>query len=119
MVEKQIQDGGERINYGEGTAMREPATGKGRPSLISPWALTRLAKHYENGGQKYADHNWRRGMPFSRYIDSLMRHLIAFLKCDESEDHEAAIAWNIFSIMHHQELGEDLKWDDRWRPNNE
>ena len=114
-MENSLVDGGERIKYGENAAIREPAEGKGRPSLISPWALTRLAKHYENGAKKYDDHNWRKGMPYSRYIDSLLRHVIAFLERDESEDHPAAIAWNAFSIMHHQELNESEKWDDRWK----
>lgn len=107
-----INDGGERINYGENAAVREPTEGKGRPDLISPWALTRLAKWYELGSKKYADRNWEKGMPFSRYTASMFRHLIAWMKKDKSEDHLAAIAWNAFSIMHHQELGEDKQWDD-------
>jgi hypothetical protein len=107
-----LPDGGERTVFGGGSAMREPATGKGRPDLISPWALTRLAKHYEAGSVKYADRNWESGMPFSRYTASLFRHLIAWMKKDSTEDHLAAIAWNAFAIMHHQELGENEKWDD-------
>ena len=106
-----LQDDGERINYGEGSAQREPSLGKGRPDLISPFALTRLSKHYENGGLKYDDRNWEKGMPFSRYTASMMRHVLAWMKGDKSEDHLAAIAWNSFAIMHHQELGE-TEWND-------
>ena len=105
-------DNGDRISYGDGAAVREPADGKGRPSLISPYALTRLSKWYEAGAKKYSPYNWEKGMPFSRYTDSMFRHLIAWMKKDNSEDHLAAIAWNAFSIMHHQELGEDTQWDD-------
>jgi hypothetical protein len=111
-MENKIVDGGERINYGEGKAVREPATGKGRPDLITPWGLERLAKWYELGSLKYADHNWRKGMPFSRYTASMFRHLIAWMKKEDDEDHLAAIAWNAFALMHHQELGEDKEWDD-------
>ena len=111
-MKNKLSDNGQRIDYGKSAAMREPAEGKGRPGLISPWALTRLAKHYENGCKKYDDYNWRKGMPFSRYTDSMFRHLIAWMQKDESEDHLAAIAWNAFAVMHHQELGEDVKWDD-------
>lgn len=110
-LDGKINDGGERINYGENAAQREPSTGKGRPDLISPFATTRLAKWYELGSFKYGDRNWEKGMPFSRYTASLERHVIAWKKGDQSEDHLAAIAWNAFAIMHHQELGE-LQWDD-------
>lgn len=101
-----IDDSGARISYGEGKAVREPADGKGRFDLVSPFALTRLAKWYELGAKKYADRNWEKGgIPFSRYLDSAMRHLIKFQMGMIDEDHLAAAAWNIFSIMHFQELG--------------
>lgn len=86
--------------------------GKGRPDLISPWALTRLSHWYELGSKKYGCRNWEKGMPFSRYTASMYRHLLAWMKGDDSEDHLAAIAWNSFALMHHQELGEDEEWDD-------
>lgn len=112
-----MNDSGNRINYGDSAAVREPATGKGRPGLISPFALTRLAKWYEKGAEKYAPYNWTKGMPYSRYTDSIGRHYIAWLAGDDSEDHLAAICWNACSLMHHQELGEDEKWNDmpRWK----
>lgn len=50
---KQLADSGERISYGEGMAMREPQSGKGRYDLISPFAMRRIAKHYERGSSKY------------------------------------------------------------------
>ena len=110
-LEGKMQDGGDRITFGENTAQREPATGKGRPDLITPFALTRIAKWYELGANKYGDRNYEKGMPFSRYTASMFRHVIAWMKGDETEDHLSAISWNAFAIMHHQELGE-LNWDD-------
>ena len=62
--------------------------------------------HYENGSVKYTDRNWEKGMPFSRYVDSAKRHLDKFVMGMTDEDHLAAAAWNIFAIMHHQELGQ-------------
>ena len=103
-MEFKMNDNGTREIQIENGAIREKQDGKGRPDLISPFALTRLAKHYENGSKKYADRNWEIGMRFSRYTASIFRHLIAWMKGDESEDHLAAIAWNAFAIMHHQEL---------------
>ena len=103
-MEFKMNDNGTREIQIENGAMRENQEGKGRPDLITPFALTRLAKHYENGSKKYADRNWEKGMKFSRYTASIFRHLIAWMKGDGSEDHLAAIAWNAFAIMHHQEL---------------
>lgn len=110
-LDGKINDGGARINYGETAAQREPATGKGRPDLISPFGLNRLAKWYELGSMKYGDRNWEKGMPFSRYTASMFRHVIQWMMGDESEDHLAAVTWNALGIIHHQELGE-LEWDD-------
>lgn len=101
-----LNDSGERISYGEGMAVREPASGKGRYDLVSPYAMRRLAKHYENGAKKYADRNWEKGIPFSRYVDSAKRHIDKFIMGMEDEDHLAAAVWNLCAIMHHQELGE-------------
>lgn len=112
ILEGKINDSGERTNYGENAAIREVSIGKGRPDLITPYGLTRLSKWYELGAMKYADRNWEKGMPFSRYTASMFRHLIAWMKGDVSEDHLAACAWNAMAIMHHQELGESDKWDD-------
>ena len=49
-------------------------------------------------------------MPFPGVIE-LDLNRVGLKSYDESEDHLAAIAWNAFAIMHHQELRE-LEWDD-------
>lgn len=59
------------------------------------YGLRRLALHYQNGAQKYAENNWRKGMPMRRYYNSLWRHLMSILEQDKSEDHCAAVIWNI------------------------
>ena len=110
-LDGKMNDSGQRINFGENAAQREPTTGKGRPDLITPFGLTRLSKWYELGANKYGDRNWEKGMPFSRYTASMFRHVIAWMKGDKSEDHLSAIAWNSLAIIHHQELNE-MKWDD-------
>lgn len=100
-----IKDSGKREEFNSG-AVRDVREGKGRFDLISPFALMRLAKWYEEGAKKYCDRNWEKGMPFSRYLDSAFRHLTKFLMGMEDEDHLAAATWNIFAIMHHQEREE-------------
>lgn len=111
LEKQQLADSGERISYGEGKAIREPNTEKGRYDLISPFAMRRIAVHYQRGAAKYADRNWERGMPFSRYVDSAKRHLDQFVMGMTDEDHLAAACWNLIAIMHHQELGQ-MELDD-------
>jgi len=82
---------------------RDSNDGRGRFDLIPPWPLIRLAKHYENGAKKYGDRNWERGQPISRYINSIFRHLVKYIGGDRKEDHMAAIAWNAFAIIDHEE----------------
>lgn len=104
-----MEDTGQRITYGDNGAIREPTVDKGRFDAISPFALERIAKRCEFGGRKYGDpNNWKKGMPFSRYLDSALRHLNQFHMGLTDEDHLAAAAWNIMAIMHHQEKQE---WD--------
>lgn len=112
MAKSNINDGGKRVSFGDGKAVREPADGKGRFDLITPFGLERLAKWCELGAQKYASRNWEKGgIPFSRYLDSALRHLNKFVMGMDDEDHLAAAAWNILCIMHHEALGQ-LDQDD-------
>jgi hypothetical protein len=91
--------GGERKTFGTG-AVREVPQGKGRFDLIPPYPLVRLAQHYENGAIKYADRNWEKGLPLGRTLDSAFRHLVQFMANDRSEDHLAAVLWNVFAYVH-------------------
>jgi hypothetical protein len=98
-----VKDSGKRQQFNTG-AVRDIQEGKGRYDLISPIALQRLARHYENGAKKYGDNNWQKGMPLSRYLDSLLRHTFKLLMGMKDEDHAAAIAWNIFAFIHTKEM---------------
>lgn len=93
-VSTALPDSGERQKFDTGS-VREPAVGKGRFDLIPAYSILRLAQHYENGAQKYADRNWELGLPLNRFIDSAFRHLNQFLSGDRTEDHLAAIMWNV------------------------
>ena len=107
-----MTDTGKRIVFGKGKALREPAIGKGRYDLVSPFAVERLAKWMEKGAVKYADRNWEKGgIPFHRFVDSADRHLKKFLMGLEDEDHLAGVMFNIMALMHFQELNQ-LEDDD-------
>jgi hypothetical protein len=98
-----VIDSGKRQKFKTG-AVRDIQEGKGRYDLIPPIAMQRLARHYENGAKKYGEHNWEKGIPLSRYIDSLIRHAYKLLLGMEDEDHAAAIAWNAFSYIYTKEM---------------
>lgn len=106
-----MKDNNTRVNFGDGTAQREDSSNKTRPDLISPFAMKRLGEWARKGGAKYGDWNWAKGMPFSRYTQSMHRHLLEWEAGDKSEDNLSAIAWNALAIIHHEELNE-LEWDD-------
>lgn len=59
-----------------------------------PELMLDVAKHFENGALKYGEHNWEKGIPISRYIDSALRHLMKDLAGETDEDHAAAFVWN-------------------------
>jgi len=52
--------------------------GKSPLSLIPRSALMAEADVLAFGAKKYARHNWRAGMDYSRLIDAALRHLLAF-----------------------------------------
>lgn len=94
-----VADSGAREDMATGS-VRDSRAGKGRYDLIPAEGMRRLARHYENGAEKYDDDNWRKGQPFRRTLDSAIRHLYRYLDGDRTEDHLAAAAWGAFSIMH-------------------
>ena len=87
-----------------GGATRDARQGKGRFDLITPIALTRLAGVYERGGIHRGDRNWEKGIPLSRFLDSALRHLSQYLEGYRDEDHLAQAAWNIFGLIHTEEM---------------
>ncbi len=98
-----VKDSGERREFSTGS-VRDVRSGKGRFDLVSPIAHKRLAKHYENGSNKYGDWNWSKGQNLSSYMDSLERHANAYKEGLRDEDNLAAIAWNAFAMMHTEEM---------------
>lgn len=99
-----VLDSGERSEFSTG-AHRDSSSGKGRYDLISPIALQRLARHYENGAVRYGDRNWEKGIPLHSYFDSAVRHLYKWLLNkllgrEQDEDHLSAAIWNIMCIVH-------------------
>ena len=102
-----VKDSGAREEFPTGS-VRDTQEGKGRFDLIDPHAMLRLARHYENGAKKYGDRNWEKGQPSSRYLSSAIRHLFKYLAGMRDEDHLAAAAWNVFAILHNEEVHKEM-----------
>ena len=98
MSEPTIPDSGSRDSFETG-AVRDIVEGKPRPSLLPPMVYKRLALRATEGATKYSDHNWAKGIPFSRYVDAIQRHLWQYLEGDGTEDHLAAVMWNAGALM--------------------
>lgn len=62
-------------------------------------AMLELAKHYEDGAQKYAERNWEKGIPLHSFMDSGVRHYLKFLRGDTDEPHDRAFLWNLIGAI--------------------
>lgn len=91
-----VQDSGARQEFETGSR-RDSREGKGRFDLIPALPEQELAIHYEQGAVKYGDHNWKKGQPLMRYIDSAKRHINKLVAGEPTENHAIAAAWNMFS----------------------
>lgn len=112
MTEYITRDSGERQDFDSG-ARRDISHGKPRYDLIPLVAMRRWAELMGRGAEKYGDKNWELGMPVTRFLESGLRHFYQLLEGDTSEDHAAAVLFNIAAVMHFEG---DPVWDDREQP---
>lgn len=103
-----LPDSGQRSLFDTG-AVRDAMEGKGMPSLLPIAALRAASKRFEDGATKYGRDNWQKGIPLSRYIDSLYRHLWQFMEDDKTEDHAGAIIWNAMCLIQTDQWIQDGK----------
>jgi hypothetical protein len=91
---------------------------KPRMDLLDPLALEGLAQVLTFGAKKYATHNWRGGLTYSRLIAASLRHTYAILR-GEDVDSESGLphvdhlgcCWMFLSNM--MKTRKDM--DDRWK----
>ncbi len=108
MLDSVLPDTGDRSEFDTG-AVRDASEGKGIPSLIPIEALRAVSRRFEDGATKYGRDNWKKGIPLSRYVDSLYRHLWQFMEDDKTEDHAGAIIWNAMCLTQTKKWIEDGK----------
>lgn len=62
--------------------------------------LLEVSKHFEEGAIKYNENNWRKGINAKNYVDSAVRHYLKWLRDDDDESHDKAVAWNIMCCIY-------------------
>lgn len=101
--EYDTKDSGSKDTFDSGY-QRDNSTGKGAYDLLPFFALKRDAALYERGAAKYGRANYMKGCPFSRTMQSALRHLMQYMEGDRSEDHLAACRWGCAAIMQYEEM---------------
>lgn len=91
-------------------------------ALLDPEFLEGVASVLGFGARKYAAHNWRQGISYSRLISAAYRHLGAINRGEDIDDesdlshayHLGCCVMFLASMMNHRP---DM--DDRWKGDNE
>lgn len=60
-------------------------TAKPRVDLLDPDWMTSVADVLTFGAKKYAAHNWRGGIAYSRLIAAALRHLFAIMRNEDTD----------------------------------
>ena len=93
--------------------------GKPQMELLSAIATLEVAKVLTFGAKKYASHNWRGGIKYSRLLGAAARHLFAYIG-GESKDPESGLshlahaACCLMFLLEFETTRPDL--DDRYKP---
>lgn len=90
-------DSGKREEFKSGM-MRDINDDKPMYTLIWQPMVKRLAELMTRGAKKYGKNNWMLASgeeELERFKDSALRHMYQYLEGDESEDHAAAVWFNI------------------------
>lgn len=66
---------------------------------LKGYTRQRFGYHMTKGANKYGDSNWELGMPSDQYLESVDRHLAAYMEGNRDEDHLAAIIFGIQGCM--------------------
>ncbi|QMV32367.1 hypothetical protein T2_00050 [Ralstonia phage Elie] len=100
-----------------------PATGvkhdNNKPplSLVDRHAIEEIGRVLAFGAQKYAAHNWRQGIAYSRLLDAALRHLYAFADGEDNDPESGlshiahagcCVVFLLGMIRHRPDV------DDRW-----
>ena len=106
-----------------GGGQRESQAGRPRFDLLitlnTPYEqqfLTRLARHMAKSLEKYPERNWEQFTDLEavqRAESAAMRHIMQWMSGDSSEDHAAAVVFNLMAAEHAKQQME-RKVDEPW-----
>lgn len=100
------KDSGERVNFESGM-VRDTSNGKIRYDLVYMPMFKRWAELMTRGAAKYSANNWKQAAgqaELERFKESAFRHFMTwFLEEDNSEDHAAAVFFNISGVEYVKE----------------
>lgn len=95
-------------------------SGKPRISILQGRAIEMVMQVGEMGAVKYGDHNYRKGMPVTKFINAAFRHVFIewlFKGIDNDEEsgmpHLAHGAWNLLAALEQMLTKPEL--DDRYK----
>ncbi len=93
----ETKDSGKREEFPSGMR-RDTQDDKPRYDLVDRAFLRRWAELMARGAKKYGEENWRKAATaeeLRRFQASATRHLFQWLDGDRTEDHAAAVAFNL------------------------
>lgn len=87
-------------------------------ALLSPIAIEKIAEVLTFGKKKYAAHNWRKGISYSRLVGALLRHTFSYLKGEDLDpesglSHMAHAGCCVMFLLELSHTRKDL--DDRYK----
>ena len=90
-------------------------------SLVDFKALESMVQVLEFGAKKYTPFNWKKGLPYTGTINSMLRHIYAFLHGEDIDPesgiaHTGHIMCNAMFLSHYFEQMKNM--DDRFINNN-
>lgn len=94
-------------------------SGKPRISLLPLKAIEQVMIVGEMGAKKYGDHNYRGGMPVSKFINAGFRHAFLGFMGGEDKDKESGLphlahaAWNFLAAL--EQMIDKPELDDRFK----
>lgn len=91
---------------------------KPRVDLLDPLALEGIAAVLSFGAKKYAAHNWRGGIAYSRLLGAVLRHTFAILRGEDNDPesglpHVDHLGCSVMFLSNMMRTRPDL--DDRWK----
>lgn len=92
--------------------------GKVPLELLPALPLIKIGQVLEFGAKKYNDHNWRKGMKWSRVAGAALRHFLAWLNGEDTDpesglSHLAHCACCLLFLLEYEKTKPEL--DDRWK----